>query len=447
MLLALLTLLLTFMAQGAVLAGDAPAELFELKAAQALRALPQAELALADGELSVSFPDGLPEGAALSVLFPDGTSAALTADGGRYLAACPGAARCFVDLCWTADGDEYTVRYMAAGGAGMVWSASVRTGGSLVTLGSGGGYTLKTVLPGTDEALSYYTADGALTGSLVRGDRRQAGSLPLTISYDLYGRAVEITALDTADSYRWHRALGKWQSSGGADAPANGLPDFDPALHEAPAAVSLTVGAVFQSEKDLAVDRAQLLAAAPALTALTVEDACVRLTASALGRAEVLVDDEMRYSTDQGTVVRQGDELIVYSDFIYPDSRIRVTLTVGALTAVYQGTALQTVTDRAAGATLSVPDGTLSVRSGAVTAYYTKRGQLSSCTVEAPDGALLTYNARGRLTGVELEGYIWGQKEGWRTTAVNEKGNVIHPSVKKPGNIDIDSYPQSIALR
>ena len=40
-----------------------------------------------------------------------------------------------------------------------------------------------------------------------------------------------------------------------------------------------------------------------------------------------------------------------------------------------------------------------------------------------------------------MDEYSWSKDSGWRTTAVNEKGNIIHPAVKQPAAVNLKNYP------
>ncbi len=417
----------------------APADVFELEAASALRDAPVFAAKVEDGTVILTPRAALPDGAAWSLTADGGTVEAERQGNALRVTDLPG--RIWLTLTWTAGG-EITAQYLIQDGTCELWTASAtQLSGTLMTAAlthqGGGGYTLSMSLEQVAGTTVYYDADGELLGAVLLGDRRTGAAVPLTIQYDHYGRAVSITATDLAHTYTYSRAQGVWMDEDGLPA-VEALSAFQPQRHPAPAAKSLSHGVLHETEATAGVDREAFLASAPSLSGLSATAEGISFISDA-ETAEVAVDN-LRFSSARGSLRREDDAF--YAEVYAEGMPYTLTLTRGGVTAVWENGALSRVSDRRY---VWTADGALTVSLGAASASYNKNGRLTSVSVESADGATLTYNAAGRLTGWAMDEYSWtrdGSAGGvWRTTAVNEKGNVVHPTVKAPAAVRLEDYP------
>ena len=417
----------------------APTALFDWPAAQALRDAPVWAASL-DAQTLTLTATALPQDAAVTLNARDGARLDFDRTDATVTVLDP-PALCWLSLRWTVDDAPATALYLVQDSvACMLWEATLQREGCVITRKSASdGYQLSLEWPKVSSAIVYYDAAGRLLSSVLLGDCRESDHLPLTIQYDRYGRAASVTITDLQRTYTYSRPLGGWVDSDGSPVTDASLPAYDPARHPAPAAEPLEVGAIHLNEARAGIDRAALLAAAPRLEDLTPEDGRLTFRSDA-DSMELTVDESAYFSTAHGTIRVEDGRCAVESGDLYADSVLRLTLRRGALTAVYQGGTLQSVTDSAAGLVWTA-DGTLTAQAGAATVMYNARGSLTEAQVESKDGATLIYDRQGRLTGWKMDGYVWSREEGWRTTAINEKGNVIHPSVKAPAAVQLKDYP------
>ena len=408
----------------------APAQLMELPAAQVLTVLPA--LRLTDRRVTA---ERLPEGGALTASAAEGEDWPLTKEADHWTLP-DGADPAWLTLRWRENGIGCEARYLIQASGCELWEASADDGEYQVTRRSGS-FSLRLSLAHVGSAQAHYDTDGLLKGSVLIGDVRQPGTLPMTLQFDRYGRAAGITATDLNSMYTFNRARGEWLNEEGEAVSLDTLPVFDPALHPAPAALPLRTATIYRTEAGAGVDRAALAASAPKLTGFTVTDDTVTLVTDAED-ALLLADGSDAYSVSAGTLIRTDGGYIAAP--VEPGASLQITLRRGAVTALYQRDKLVSITDAALGAVLYA-DGSLTLSTGDATVYYSARGRLAQALIESPDGAVLTYNVHGRLTGWSMDGYSWTSDGGWRGTAVNANGNVIHPTVRAPAAVNLKSYP------
>ena len=417
----------------------APAQLFELEAARTLREPPVFQ-ARADGTALELAGTGLPENAVLYAVSAEGDELeTVPTDSGVTIPDMSGQA--WLVLQWTGGDTAFSVRYLIRdGGQCEFWDAAADDGQRQITRRSGsGGYQLSLSLPDVSGATLLYRADGTLLRAIVLGDRREAGTLPFTVQYDEYGRAESITAADLSHTYTYSRPLAAWLDENGTTAQNERLPAFDLNRHPSPAARELAVETIHAKETNAGIDREALWASAPTLTGLTRETGRLTFVSDA-DDAALTVDGEAYYSYSEGTLTREGTLFIAESPDLFPNARVSATLRRGDVTALYQEETCLSVTDSVIGATLTA-QGDLALSVGAGEARYNARGNLTAVDIAGADGATLTYNRQGRLIGWAMDGYIWTRDDGWRTTAVNDKGNVIHPTAKAPSQVRLNAYP------
>ncbi len=423
-----------------VIPSPAPASLFDLQAARAIKSIPVCQ-AKADGHaLKLSFRADLPNDVSVSVTTSDGTPVDFEYSKRTVTLLQPPALGWLI-LQWSEKKTRVTVQYLISkDGRCDYWSASADDGSrQIVRKGSDDPYELRITLKNVNDTRIYYNSEGVLLSSVLFGDKRESGSLPMILQYDEYGRAVNITAADTQHTYTYNRAEGRWEDESGKKAKAKGLPAFVSSRHPAPAANKLKVGTIHLSESGAGINRSKLLGKAPKLEELVLEDGSISFVSNTK-KAELLVDGSLYLSTDQNTIRQTSKGFRAKASDIYADSSVRVALQRSGVTAVYQQNILESVSENASGVVLK-SDGTLVLRKGAVEVLFNARGNMTEARIQSADGATLTYNRQGRLAGWEMDGYSWTKNGGWHTTAVNEKGNIIHPAVKQPAAVDLKKYP------
>ena len=419
---------------------SAPAYLFDLEAAQALKKLPVFQVSYETDQLILTCSDSLLDGCAAAFAIADGAKIAAEIHGQTLTLRQPPEI-CWLTLSWKESGAALTAQYLIrASGRCEVWNAAADDGQYyIIRKNSGNTYSLSCELENVKSTTLYYNAEGRLISCVMLGDHRGNAPLPLTLQYNPYGCAVSITAADLQHTYTYSRPQAAWHDEAGKPARNEQLPAFDPAEHPSPAARKLTIGAIHRSEKKAGIDRAALLAAAPTLSELSITEGTVSFLSDA-DSASLTVDRDTYYATAQSTLRHEEAAFVAESADIYIDSRTEITLERGSMTAVYQASTFMRLTDSAKGITLTA-DGILTYETDAVTAVYNARGNLTEARIHSADGALLTYNRQGRLIGWAMDEYSWNKDSGWRTTAVNEKGNIIHPAVKQPAAVNLKNYP------
>ena len=422
-------------------APSVPGNLFELPTARRLRELPALQASGPNGGLTLKPDTPLPDGVSVTLTATDGQPAGEAAilDGSVAVPEVPG--MCWLTLSWREEDAAVAVQYVLTAPAGCeFWAATADDGQYAVTRkGASGSYTLELAVPGVSRATLYYNGEGRLQSSILLGDEREPGTLPMILQYDEYGRPVMISAADIQHTYTFSRAQGVWEDEAGQAAASESLPVFSTERHPAPAALPLEIPPVHLSEAGAGIDRAALMTGAPALTELNTVDGAVRFTSDA-DSAELITADGLCFSTDYGTLSHDGNLFSAVAEGIYADPRIQLVLKRGGITAVYRVTALESVSDAARGIFLAA-DGTLMLSQGACEAKYNAKGNLTEARIQSADGATLIYNRLGRLVGWEMDGYTWAKEGGWRTTAYNENGNVIRPAVKQPAAVSLNDYP------
>ena len=420
----------------APLSGD----VFALPGARLLRTVPAFDI-LASGEgLTLTPASELPEDAVLLLAGMNSEPVGFTQEGFSVSVPRPPEV-CWLTAQWTDGVFTVLARYLvSADGRCDFWTASADDRQRVITRrGFSGGYTVEIEIPNVHTATVYYDADGVLHSSVLLGDEREEDTLPMILQYDEFGRAASITAADLQHTYTYSRAQGAWVDEAGSPADSPQLPPFAPERHPAPAALPLEIPTVRLTEAAAGIRRDELTSSAPELKDPSAEEGVLQFYSDA-DEAEAVTADGLSFSTVYGTLSHEGTRFYAGIADLAPELRIQYTLVRGSVTAVYQASALQSVSDSTRGVTL-LADGTLHLTRGACLARYNAKGNLTEVRVQSADGAVLTYNRQGRLTGWEMDGYIWTRENGWRGTAVNENGNIIHPAVKQPAAVNLDSYP------
>ena len=419
----------------------APASLDGLSCAANLLAVPRFRTESDGTALLLTAAEPLPEGVQVTVITADGApcEAEVCSPAALRMASPP--ERCWLRLRWNGDGTLYEARYLIqAGDPCAFWEATADDGDRRLTLNAlTGAFTLSMTLDNVARTELRYDGDGRFAGAVLMGDTREKGTLPMIVQYDEYGRASAVTAADLLTGYTFNRAQGAWYDSQGRAVELETLPPFDLRRHPAPAAREIAYGDLHLREENAGIDREALLAAAPVLGEITAGEGLAAFTADA-DEALLTVDGAWVFDSRLGSLHRDGTAFTAADPDLTEESVLTVTLIRGSLTAVYEKGALVSVTNRAAGLRWTA-DGRITLTNGAATVTYSPRGALSGVVVESADGARLTYDARGTLTGLELDGYIWTRKAAWKSTAVNEKGTVIHPSASQPKRINLKDYP------
>ena len=417
-----------------------PAYLFDLETAQALKNPPAFQASREGERLVLTALTDLPDGSTAAFSTAEGPDVSMEFRG-RILTVQNPLEVSRLTVSWTQGDAAMAVQYLVrAEGRCELWNASADNGDYyIIRKGDSNTYSLSCKLENVSSTTLYYDADGRLMSSILLGDRRGNAGLPLILQYNAYGCAISITAADLQHTYTYSRPQGAWFDEAGQPVQDERLAVFDPVLHPAPTARELTIGAIHLSEKNAGIDRAALVAAAPTLNDLTVAEGTVSFVSDA-DSAALTLNGDIYFSTAQGTLQRDGTVFTAETPDIYADSRTEISLERGGMTAVYQALALTKLTESAAGITLT-SDGTLTYERGAVAAQYNARSNLTEERIHSADGAVLTYNRQGKLIGWAMDEYSWTREGGWRTTAVNEKGNIIHPPVKQPAAVDLKNYP------
>ena len=413
-----------------------PAQIFELDAARRLRELAVPDCAATDGLYRLHIT--LPQDCSVTASTTEGTDLAVGTAGADTITLACDQMSCWLNLSWT-DGDTaYTARYLfEAGGACELWEAFAEDVGRKITR-KNSRYTLEPDWPDVSAASLYYREDGQLQSALLMGDRRETGSLPLTVQYDCFGRATSVTAADLRHSYRYSRPLASWLDENGETVVSPELPPFELSRHPAPAALPLSMPRVCRTEAAAGIDRAALLAAAPALSDLEITTDSVLFVSDA-DEALLTADGSVVFSSRQGSIAHSGTAFTADATAFEPGATLELALTKDGVTAVYRKNALVSVSD-GAGVTLYA-DGTLTLETAAAAIRYSASGRLKQAEVEQADGARVTYGPTGQLIGWSMDGYLWSRDDGWRTTAVNENGSVIHPGARAPTAVRLSDYP------
>ena len=417
-----------------------PAFIFDLTAAQLLRDMPVFQ-SICNGEsLRLYTTAALPADYQLTAATTDGIPLELIQTGESFQVIGEIPDSCWATLQWTSDGLAFTARYLAqANGHCELWEATADDGSRLITRRNSGTYINRPAMKDITSATLYYRADGQLLSSLLLGDTRDPESLQLTVQYDRYGRPDSITAADLQHTYTYCRPLAAWLDETGAPAEAEQLPAFDIKKHPAPAALPLDIGTIYRSETAAGIDRELLLANAPVLTDCTSDEFRILITADA-DDAELVVGNTMYFSSSLGSLLHEDGVFTAVTEGVGPNDVLEITLRLGTVTAKYVKSRLISVSDSSTGVSWT-EDGFITMSKDALSVRYSPKGRLAEATVESPDGATLTYNVQGRLSGWAMDGYLWILNDGWRTTAVNENGSIIHPSAKAPGSIRLADYP------
>ena len=425
----------------------APASVFDLPCARALAALPALTADWSGDTLRLTLDVDLPAGAETRLAGPDGAALSAAFEG-RSMTVRPAPASGWLRLGWTEGGTAVSARYLVRDGEPCtLWEAAATADGVKVSLDGQGGYHLPLQLDRVAVTDLYYGPDGWLMSSVLLGDTREADTLPLTVQYDGFGRAESVTAADLMDTYTYNRALGAWLDDQGNSVTLDRLPAFDIGRHPAPAARPLTYGTLYLKEGKAGVDRAALLASAPALTSLAIGSGVVTFESDA-PQVRLTVDNAWVYDTRQGSLLREGNTYGVAAAYIDEESFVTVTLTRGTVTAVYEGEKLVSVTDSAAGVRWTA-NGEVRLTNGAATVTYDANGALKQVLVASADGATLTYNAAGNLTGWSLDGYSWSRKHNdWTKDVITQKGEISQLAIPPLANIKpLDRYPPALALQ
>lgn len=430
-----------FSFEPAVSERPAPASLDGDPSAAALLAAPRLAAQPDGASLRLTAGGALPEGLKASVITADGApcEVEILPPADIALAAAPD--RAWLHLHWDDSDARFEASYLIQQGEPCsLWEAAAITDGGKLTFNALSGiFTLSLALEGVVRTEVRYDRSGRLLGALLVGDTREQDTLPLTVQYDPYGRAAGVTAADLQYGYTFNRAQGSWYNDQGQAVALDALPAFTLSRHPAPAAREIAWGDLHLSEERAGIDRNALLAGAPVVSDVSVLEGQVRFSSDA-DEVILTVDSAWAFDSRLGSLIREGTVFTACSADMTEESVLTFTLTRGGITAVYEQDRLVSVTDRARGIRWTA-DGQVTLENGAATAVYSPRGALSSVMLESPDGATLTYDARGALTGLTLDGYLWTRKDGWKTTAVNEKGNVIHPSVSQPSQVNPKDYP------